>query len=72
MYKQENAEELKRFNEIERFHALFELASDNAGIGIFYYDLIEHPGFFYAQDKVMELLGMETRKDKLYTDDVWT
>ncbi|MDF1884021.1 sensor domain-containing diguanylate cyclase [Sulfurimonas sp. SAG-AH-194-C21] len=71
MNKLDHIEELKRLNEIKRLHELFELASDNAGIGIFYYDVIEHPGFFYAQDKVMELLGMKIREDKLYTDDVW-
>lgn len=65
MKKQTDTEELKRLYE------LFELASENAGIGIFYYDLIKHPGFFYAQDKTMELLGVEVREDKLYTDDVW-
>lgn len=61
----------QEINEVERLHELFELASDNAGLGIFYYDLVQHPGFFYAQDKTIELIGGELRADKLYQDDVW-
>lgn len=60
-----------KISEIERLHELFDLASENAGLGIFYYDLLEHPGYFYAQDKTIELIGGKIRADKLYTDDVW-
>lgn len=64
-------EDHSKISEIERLHELFELASENANLGIFYYDLVEHPGFFYAQDKTMELIGAEIKPDKLYTDEVW-
>lgn len=47
------------------------MASDHAGLGLFYYDEIEHPGFFYAQDKTMELIGAEIRPDKLYPFSAW-
>jgi len=57
--------------EIKLLHELFQLASDHAGMGIFYYDLESHPGYFYAQDKTMELIGEKSRPDKLYTNDVW-
>ena len=60
-----------KFSEIEMLHELFELASDNAGIGLFYYDTENHPQDFYAQDKTIELIGGEIRADKRYTEEVW-
>jgi len=59
------------FSEIEMLHELFQLASDNAGIGLFYYDAEKHPHNFYAQDKTIELIGGKIRTDKLYSEDVW-
>ncbi len=58
-------------SEVVLLNELFQLASDNAGIGIFYYDLETHPNYFYAQDKTIELIGGEISPDKFYTDDVW-